>query len=118
MEFQYKNNNTLESRKSQYRKILENHPDKVPVILERDIKCSINKTIKTKYILSKEVTMAEFVKIIREKLDLKPERALFFLVNGKHSVTMTEELGQIYEKFKDKSDGFLYMSYSEEIVYG
>ena len=62
--------------------------------------------------------MAEFVKIIREKLDLKPERALFFLVNGKHSVTMTEELGQIYEKYKDKSDGFLYMSYSEEIVYG
>ena len=118
MEFQYKTNNSLESRKSQYRKIAENHPDKVPVILERDIHCSINKAIKTKYILSKEVTMAEFVKIIREKLDLKPERALFFLVNGKHSVTMTEELGQIYEKYKDKGDGFLYMSYSEEIVYG
>ena len=118
MDFQYKQNNSLQSRKNQYRKILENHPDKVPVILERDKKCTINKTIKTKYILSQEVTMAEFVNIIREKLDLKPDRALFFLVNGKHSVTMTDELGGIYQKYKDEEDGFLYMSYSEEIVYG
>ena len=57
--------NSLERRKSQSNKILENHPDKVPVILERDKNCSLNKPIKTKYILSKEVTMAEFIKIIR-----------------------------------------------------
>ena len=62
--------------------------------------------------------MTEFIKIIREKLELSPERALFFLVNGKHSLTLTEDLGQVYDKFKDKSDGFLYMTYSEEIVYG
>ena len=88
------------------------------MILERAKNCSINKTIKTKYILSREVTMTEFIKIIREKLELSPERALFFLVNGKHSLTLTEDLGQVYDKFKDKSDGFLYMTYSEEIVYG
>ena len=118
MDFQYKRNNSLERRKSQCNKILQNHPDKIPVILERDKNCQINKPIKTKYILSKEVTMAEFVKIIREKLELKSERALFFLVNGKHSVTMTEDLEQIYSNHKDKDDGFLYMTYSEEIVYG
>ena len=118
MEFQYKINNSLDNRKSQYRKVIENHPDSVPVILERAKGCTINKTIKTKYILSKELTIAEFVKIIREKLELNPDRALFFLVNGKHSLTMTEELGHAYEKYKDKNDGFLYMTYSEEMVYG
>ena len=118
MDFQYKRNNSLERRKSQSNKILENHPDKVPVILERDKNCSLNKPIKTKYILSKEVTMAEFIKIIREKLDLSPEKALFFLVNGKHSVTLTQDLNSIYSKYKDKEDGFVYMTYSEEIVYG
>ena len=118
MDFQYKRNNSLERRKSQCNKILQNHPDKIPVILEKDKNCTLNKPIKTKYILSKEVTMAEFIKIIREKLELKPERALFFLVNGKNSVTMTEDLGNIYSKFKDQEDGFLYMTYSEEIVYG
>ena len=118
MEFQYKINNTLETRRNQCKKIAENHPDKVPVIIERDQKCTINKTIKTKYILSKELTLAELIKIIRDKLEINPERALFILVNGKHSLTLTEELGQIYDKYKDKTDGFLYMTYSEEIIYG
>ena len=118
MEFQYKINNSLDNRKSQFSKIMKNHPDGIPVILERAKGCTINKAIKTKYILSRELTIAEFVKIIREKLELNPERALFFLVNGKHSLTMTEELGHAYEKYKDKSDGFLYMTYSEEMVYG
>ena len=118
MEFSYKINNNLKTRQRQFSKLSKEHPDKVPIILERDINCTINKPIKSKYILSKEITMAEFVKIIREKLELKPERAIFLLVNGKHSVTMNEELGNIYNKHKDEKDGFLYMSYSEEIVYG
>ena len=118
MEFQYKINNSLDNRKSQYRKVMENHPDSVPVILERAKGCTIIKTIKTKYILSKELTMAELVKIIRERLELSPERAIFLLVNGERSLTMTEELGSIYDKFKDKNDGFLYMTYSDEMVYG
>ena len=118
MEFSYKINNNLKTRKKQYSKLAAEHPDKVPIILERDINCTINKPIKSKYILSKGITMSEFVKIIREKLELKPERAIFLLVNGKHSVTLSEELGNIYNKYKDENDGFLYMSYSEEIVYG
>ena len=118
MEFQYKINNSLDNRKSQFSKIMNNHPDGIPVILERAKGCTINKAIKTKYILSRELTIAEFVKIIREKLELNPERALFFLVNGKHSLTMSEEMGNVYDKYKDKSDGFLYMTYSEEMVYG
>ena len=64
------------------------------------------------------MTLAELIKIIRDKLEINPERALFILVNGKHSLTLTEELGQIYDKYKDKTDGFLYMTYSEEIIYG
>ena len=118
MEFQYKINNSLDNRKSQFSKIMKNHPDGIPTILERAKGCTINKTIKTKYLLTRELTIAEFVRIIREKLEINPERALFFLVNGKHSLTMSEEMGNVYDKYKDKSDGFLYMTYSEEMVYG
>ena len=118
MEFQYKINNSLDNRKSQYRKVIENHPDSVPVILERAKGCTINKTIKTKYILSKELTMAELVKIIREKLELSPERAIFLLVNGKTSLTGDSNLIDIYEKYADKEDGFLYIAYASELTWG
>ena len=68
--------------------------------------------------LSNTLTMAEFIKIIRTKLEIEPERALFFLANGKHTVSSNDSLGQIYELHKDKEDEFLYMTYSEEMVYG
>ena len=118
MEFEFKNKNPLEKRKEQFNKINNEYEGKIPIILERANKCTINKVIKTKYILSNTLTLAEFIKIIREKLELEPERALFFLANGKYSISTNENLGNIYEKYKDKEDGFLYMTYSEEIVYG
>ena len=118
MEFEFRQKNTLEQRIEQYEKIKNNYADKIPIILERGNNCTINKIIKTKYILSYSVTMAEFMKIIRGKLELDPERALFFLADGKYSLSANEDLGNVYEKYKDSQDGFLYMTYSEEIVYG
>ena len=118
MEFEFKKNNTLEKRKGQYEKIKSEYPEKVPIIIERAKNCTINKIIKTKYILTNTLTMAEFIKIIRGKLEIEPERALFFLVNGKNTVSTNDSLGQIYDVYKDKEDGFLYMTYSEEVVYG
>ena len=118
MEFEFKKQTPLEKRIEQFKKIQKDFPNKVPIILERSQKCTINKIIKTKYILSNELTMSEFIKIIREKLEIEPERALFFLANGKYSLSGSEDLAQLYEKYRDNEDGFLYLTYSEEIIYG
>ena len=54
--------------------------------------------------------MAEYIKIIRGKLELEQERVLFFLGNGKNSLSFNEDLGQVYQKYKDSEDGYLYMT--------
>ena len=118
MEFEFKKNNSLQKRIEQYEKIEKEYPDKVPIIIEKAKNCKITKDIKTKYILGKSLTMAELIKIIRGKLEIEPETALFFLANGKHTISSAEVLGTVYEMHKDKQDGFLYISYSEEMVYG
>ena len=118
MDFEFKMKNSPEKRIEQFEKIKKEYQNKVPIIIERSQNCSINKFIKTKYILSDDITMSEFIKIIREKLELEPERALFFLANGKYTVSGSEDLAQVYDKYKDSEDSFLYLTYSEEIVYG
>ena len=45
------------------------------------------------------------------------EDALFFLVNGKKSLTGTDTMLEIYKKYKDE-DGFLYIAYAAEEVWG
>ena len=62
--------------------------------------------------------MAEFINIIKNKLEIEPDRALFFLAKGKFTISGDEILGDIYDRYKDNDDGFLYITYSEEVVYG
>jgi GABA(A) receptor-associated protein len=53
---------------------------------------------------------------VRKRLKLPSDKALFLFVNG--SIPPTSALmNSIYEQHQDK-DGFLYMSYSEENVFG
>lgn len=56
--------------------------------------------------------------IVRRKLNLKKEQGLFMLVNdGKDLVKANESLESVFDKFKDE-DGFLYILYTQENVYG
>ena len=54
--------------------------------------------------------------VIRKRLKLPAEKAIFLFVNGSIPPTAAM-LNTIYEQHKDK-DGFLYISYSDENVFG
>ena len=43
--------------------------------------------------------------------------ALFLLANGKVTLPQNETIGTIYKKYKDK-DGFLYIAYAAEEIWG
>ena len=54
------------------------------------------------------------------KLQLDSNDALFLLANcqnNKYAIVGTESIGNIYDKYKDE-DGFLYIIYSNEKVWG
>ena len=49
MEFNFKNNISLEKRKNQCQKLLIKNPNRIPVILEKDPKSNIKELKKTKF---------------------------------------------------------------------
>jgi len=63
-----------------------------------------------------DLTCGQFLYVIRKRLKLPAEKAVFLFVDGKIPPT-TALLSAMYEEHKDK-DGFLYMSYSDENVFG
>lgn len=71
---------------------------------------------KKKYLVPADLTCGQFLYVIRKRLKLEPEKAIFLFVDGKIPAT-TAFLNTIYEEHKDP-DGFLYMSYSDENVFG
>ena len=58
--------------------------------------------------------------IVRKKLQLNRDEHLgmILLADGKHLMKSDAQLSDIYQKYADKEDGFLYIVYALEQVYG
>ena len=112
MEFQFqKDNPDLLKRKSLCEKIRRQNQDKVPIICEKAPKSTLEKINKTKYLVPGDFTVSKFKFIISERIQLPKEQAFFLLVNGKTSINGDNLLSEMYEKYKDEKDGFLYIAY-------
>ena len=59
--------------------ILENHPTKVPMIISKDPNSKLEELKKKKYLVTKDITMGQFIFVMRKYLLLNPTDAIFFL---------------------------------------
>lgn len=108
---------TLDERKAQFQKVSEGHPKKIPVIVERAQNSSqVPEIDKNKFLVPAELTFAEFLYLIRKRIDLTNDQALFIYVNGTLPAT-SSTFGSVYEESKDE-DGFLYVVYTGESTFG
>ena len=117
MNFQFKKEREFRERKSEHDKIMIDHPDKVAIICEKVPESKIKNIDKTKYLVDGNLTIPQFTATIRKKLEMGNIEALFFLVNGKVTLNGNMTMSEVYKKYKDK-DGFLYIAYAAEEIWG
>jgi len=94
-------------RRQEALNIKESHPDKVPIVV---------KTLKNKFLVSKDVSFGQFVFVIRKYISMKPEEAIFLFIKNK-LVPSTMLMRDIYNEYKSP-DGFVYVTYSKENTFG
>jgi GABA(A) receptor-associated protein len=108
---------SLEERKAQYNRVVESHPSKIPVIVERASHSTIADIDKSKYLAPPDLTVSQFICLIRKRIKLSSDQALFIYINGRIP-TNSALFSTIYEEYKDKDDGFLYVVYTGESTFG
>ncbi|KAJ0921032.1 putative autophagy protein Atg8 ubiquitin [Helianthus annuus] len=101
-----------EKRRAESTRIRDKYPDRVPVIVERAERSDLADIDKNKYLVPADLTVGQFVYVVRKRIKLSAEKAIFVFV--KNVLPPTAALmSAIYEENKDE-DGFLYMTYSGE----
>ena len=113
----YRKNVPFDERKLKASLILKQHPDRIPVVVE----CSeqlqeIHPLKKNKFIVPYELTLAQFMFVIRKHMKLEPEYAIFVFINNRLHPT-TSLIGAIYAEEKDE-DGFMYLDVFQESTFG
>jgi GABA(A) receptor-associated protein len=113
----FKERYTFEERRAESTKILSKFPGRIPIIVERAVKSKDIPLIdKNKFLCPGDLTIGQFLFIVRNRIKLTSEKALFLFINDSLPPTNTL-IKQVYNTFKNE-DGFLYMSYCGENVFG
>lgn len=111
---------SLEHRRKESNRILNIHKDKVPVIISKASKiCPISILDRNKFIVPNDLTVAQFLFVIRKHLpELKPHEGLFLYLESTNDIPATSDSMKIvYDKYVHE-DGFLYIKISGESIFG
>lgn len=112
----FKEINSFDKRKLESTKICTKYPDRIPIICERGGKSDMPEIDKSKYLVPADLTLGQFVYIIRKRIKLNAEQAIFLFINNKIPPT-SALISRLYDEHKDK-DGFMYVSYCGENTFG
>ena len=109
---------SFNDRLADSKKIMNKYSDRIPVICERFISLGNECPLidKNKFLLPCDYTIGQFHYIIRKRMKISSEKAMFLFINNSiyHS---SELISNIYENNKD-TDGFLYIKYTSENTFG
>ena len=113
-----------ETEKSLYTKdeairTMSKYPDRIPVIVHRAKSASSDLPCidKHKFLVPSDLTIGQFQYVIRKRLSLEPQKALFLFVNNSVPPTSTI-ISTIYDESKDPDTMFLFVTYSMENTFG
>ena len=117
---QFRKKYSFEQRVTESKKILKKYPDKVPIIVTKSNHNDAKKltTIdKNKFLAPGDITLAQFMCVIRKRISLSYEDSLVFFLDDTSILTTSSSLSNIYYDNKNE-DGFLYLTYCCESTFG
>ncbi|KAG5855583.1 microtubule-associated proteins 1A/1B light chain 3C [Anguilla anguilla] len=114
----FKLRKSFATRKQEVAGIRSKFPTKIPVIIERYSREKYLPPLdKTKFLVPQELSMTQFVTVIRNRMSLMPSQAFYLLINNNGLASMSLTMAQVYKDHKD-DDGFLYMTYASQEMFG
>ncbi len=111
----FKDSFSLEKRLLESNRILEKYRDRIPCIIEIDRNSHLQLD-KKKFLVPNDITIGQFLYVVRKRVDVKKEESLFLFTNNILPPS-SKLLLEIYKEYRDE-DNFLYFILSSENTFG
>jgi GABA(A) receptor-associated protein len=113
----YKQKHSYEQRLNESTRIRDKFPGRIPLIVERAPNNNhIPHIDKEKFLVPGDLTVSQFLFVLRNRMKLSSEKALFIFIGGTLPIT-SSLMRELYAYHKD-NDGFMYAVYSGENTFG
>lgn len=112
----FKNLHSFSDRADEVNRIRLKYPERIPIIVEKLYKSNAPIIDKNKYLVPYDLTIGQFMFVIRKRMKLPAEQAIYLYINGMIPPS-SAIINNIYDNCKE-ADGFLYIFYSSENTFG
>lgn len=112
----FKKRHPLETRTQEAKRILARYPNRIPIIAEMASKSTLPPLDKCKYLVPGDLKCGQFLYVIRKRIHLSPEKAVFLFINNTIP-PISHSVDQLYQEHKDE-DGFLYITIHSDSTFG
>lgn len=113
----YRQRVSMTERKITAERIIAQHPSRIPVVVECSEQLQREHPLsKNKFAVPYDLTLAQFLFVIRKHMKLQPEYAIYAFINNRLHPT-TSAIGTIYAQEKTE-DGFMYVDIFQESTFG
>lgn len=97
--------------------LIAKYPDKVPVILERHASSEVAELSNRKFLVPRDLTVAQFLYMMRKRISMRSTDALYLFFN--HELPcMTTTMGALYTQHRNAQDLLLHGVYASECTFG
>ena len=110
---------SLEERLIRSETLLKKYPNKIPIICHKSnvSKNDVPELKKNKFLVSRTLTLGQFLNEIRNQIKLPSHKSLFVFVDNKIIPPTSLIIQQMYDEYKNE-DNFLYLTYTSENTFG
>jgi GABA(A) receptor-associated protein len=105
----------------EFHRINSKFPGKIPIICEidkKDTQIDVKGYTMNKYLVDTDLTVGQFMYVVRKRIKIPPEKAIFLTVGNGIIPPIGELISNIYHEHKDPEDHFLYFFMMGENFFG
>jgi GABA(A) receptor-associated protein len=106
---------TSTERLQEAERVLRKHPDRVPVLIESSTPSLV--LDKHRYLVPRDLSVAQFMVVLRKRVKLAAEDALYVFVGGELPKPNTL-FGSLYDSQCSEEDRLLYLTVALENTFG